>query len=150
MTISGGEPFDQPEALYEIVRRLRSTSSGDLLVYSGYSHERLFAKHPDILRQIDVLISEPFLADAEQTLTLRGSDNQRVFLLSDLARRRYPEDLDRHRWPSQRKLDVMLDENTLWMAGIPAPGDMERLKVSLQSLGYSCSTSAEIEGRIRA
>jgi anaerobic ribonucleoside-triphosphate reductase activating protein len=150
VTISGGEPFDQPEALCELVGRLRAASRGDLLVYSGYTHDRLFAEHAEILRQIDILISEPFLAERGQTLTLRGSDNQRAFLLSDLAYRRYPEDLDRQGWASQRRLDLMLEEDTVWMAGIPAPGDMERFKVRLRSLGYSCSTSAEAEPRIRA
>jgi anaerobic ribonucleoside-triphosphate reductase activating protein len=150
VTISGGEPFDQPEALCELVGQLRAASRGDLLVYSGYPHARLFAEHTEILRQIDVLISEPFLAEKGQTLTLRGSDNQRAFLLSDLAHRRYPADLDRQDWPAQRRLDLMLEEETVWMVGIPAPGDMERFKVRLQSHGYSCSTSAESEPRIRA
>jgi anaerobic ribonucleoside-triphosphate reductase activating protein len=145
VTISGGEPFDQPEALQELVGRLRTVSQGDLLLYSGYRYEWLFREHGEILRQVDVLISEPFQPEAGQTLALRGSDNQRIFLLSELARRRYPADLDRQHWPTRRRLDVIVEGDTVWMAGIPAPRDMERLKDRLRSLGYGCSTSDEIE-----
>ena len=81
VTISGGEPFDQPEALRELLIRLRARHTGDLLVFSGYPNEHLFTRHAEILAHADVLISEPFDARAGQTLALRGSDNQRIFLL---------------------------------------------------------------------
>jgi anaerobic ribonucleoside-triphosphate reductase activating protein len=150
VTISGGEPFDQPQALRELVSKLCRTFRGDLLIYSGYPHERLFAEYSDILRDVDVLVSEPFRLEAGQTLALRGSDNQRIFLLSELARSRYPANLDHQPWDVHRKLDVIIEGQDVWMAGIPAPNDMERLKDKLLSLGYTCSTSDEAAAKIRA
>lgn len=141
VTISGGEPFDQPDALRELLPALRARCAGDLLVFSGYSNEKLFAQHADILALADVLISEPFVAHAGQTLALRGSDNQRVFLLTPLARVRYPADLDQRAWEPQRRLDLMMEGDDIWMAGIPEPGAMAKLRDKLRALGYDTVTS---------
>ncbi len=141
VTISGGEPFDQPDALRELLQALRTRCAGDLLVFSGYANEKLFAQHADILTLADVLISEPFVAHAGQTLALRGSDTQRVFLLSPLARERYPADLDRRAWEPQRRLDLMMEGDDIWMAGIPEPGAMAKLRDKLRALGYDTVTS---------
>ena len=37
VTITGGEPFDQPTALIELLRLLRHRGFGNILVYTGYS-----------------------------------------------------------------------------------------------------------------
>jgi anaerobic ribonucleoside-triphosphate reductase activating protein len=89
ITISGGEPFDQPDALSILLKDLRGLTSVDVLVYSGYPLSAL----TDWLRNnpglIDVLITEPYDATAEQTLPLRGSDNQRLHFVSQLGRDRF-------------------------------------------------------------
>ena len=36
ITISGGEPFDQPDALLELTARIRSKTEADILVFTGY------------------------------------------------------------------------------------------------------------------
>ena len=46
VTISGGEPFDQVDALLALLRGLRSAGAEDILVYSGYFH---FVRLPVIL-----------------------------------------------------------------------------------------------------
>src|SRR5688572_31286206 len=40
VTISGGEPFDQPAALEALLRWLRGRFAGDVLVFSGYPWEQ--------------------------------------------------------------------------------------------------------------
>ncbi|MGB0582360.1 MAG: radical SAM protein, partial [Limisphaerales bacterium] len=84
---------------------------------------------------------EPYDKSAGQSLALRGSDNQRAWLLTPLARERYSERLDQAKWSAERKLDFFADENEIWMAGIPRPGDMGRLRRKLEAMGYSCVTS---------
>lgn len=150
VTISGGEPFDQPEALAALVERLRRCQPGDILVYSGYAREQLFASHESILRQVDVLISEPYDAGAGSRLALRGSDNQRVTLFSSLARARYPLDLDQRPWEPRRTMDVMLEGDTVWMAGIPRAGEMAELKRKLAKAGLACHSSEQPPLLVRA
>lgn len=150
VTVSGGEPFDQPDALAALIHAIRRVHRGDVLVYSGHSHQWLLSHHPFILAVMDVLISEPYRPEAGSTLTLRGSDNQRVFLLSDLARQRYPADLDRRRWAGERRLEVMIYRDEVWMAGIPEPDAMRRFKERLAARGFSAAASDEFVPRIQA
>ena len=150
ITISGGEPFDQPEALTEFLKLLRKVFPGDVLTYSGYPQQQLFTDHAETLKFVDVLISEPFDSTAGQTLALRGSDNQRIFLLTDLARARYPSGLDRQAWGSERRLDVAVTGNEVWMAGIPRSGDMARFRDQLAERGFYAHTSEQPEPPIRA
>lgn len=151
VTISGGEPFDQPDALRALLRELRRREPGDILVYSGYSHRHLDSRFGDILECVDLLISEPFVAGASDRLTLRGSDNQRCWLLTNRARRLYSEALDQEVWPNTRRMDIVIDdESAVWMAGIPRRGELETLLARLATMGYECATSRDPQPLIRA
>jgi anaerobic ribonucleoside-triphosphate reductase activating protein len=150
VTISGGEPFDQPEALAAFLKLMRKVFSGDILAYSGYPHQRLFADYAETLKFVDVLISEPFDSAAGQTLALRGSDNQRIFLLTDLARARYPSNLDRQLWGDERRLDVVVTGNEVWMAGIPRIGDLARFREQLARRGFYSHSSDQPQPVLRA
>jgi len=141
VTISGGEPFDQVEALEALLRRVRSSFSGDVLVFSGYPWERLAATVFRWGGLIDALISDPFSPEAGQTLALRGSDNQRVHLLTALAQDRYSNLPNTARKEGNLPIDVMFDGDRVWMAGIPGPGDLERLRRKLLETGFSGDTS---------
>jgi anaerobic ribonucleoside-triphosphate reductase activating protein len=135
LTISGGEPFEQPDALRELLLWWNNQQRGDVLVFSGLSWEQLQSSYPDVLKLIDVLISDPFEAGADQTLPLRGSDNQRLHCLTPLGQERYQH------LPEQHVLDVCLDGDKVWLAGIPRQGDLAKLRSQLQGLGLELSTS---------
>jgi len=141
VTISGGEPLDQPESICELIPLLRSRCRGDILLFTGYRNRTVFLRHANIVSQIDVLISEPYDPTAGETLELRGSDNQRIFLLSELARVRYPKNIDCQLRTPTRKLDVIVDGDDVWIVGIPASGDMTRVRRLLKTRGFSCHTS---------
>ena len=143
VTISGGEPFQQPEALEMLLHGLRELTSLkiDVLVYSGYPWEHI---SPTVERWdgcIDVVISDPFDAQAGQTLLWRGSDNQRMHLLTPLAVDRYQKWIDAPRSALPAALDVFFEDGVVWMAGIPLPGTMEVLRNQLAEAGFSSTTS---------
>ena len=118
ITISGGEPFDQEEALSELLQFLRSYQKS-ILVYSGYSFQELKIKKEVRNGWIDVLISEPYDHKQPQTKALLGSDNQRIHLLTDLGKQDFESYLEK---PPEKKFDVQFDKNTVWMTGIPSNG----------------------------
>jgi len=94
ITISGGEPFDQPEALLRLVEWLRGSycrADQDVLLYSGYSTTLLHSEHPAVLAAVDALISEPLDGGVSpsEPLRWRGSTNQILTPLSALGRERY-------------------------------------------------------------
>jgi anaerobic ribonucleoside-triphosphate reductase activating protein len=141
ITISGGEPFDQSEALRELLVGLRARSAADIIVYSGYPLETLNTYLQQMRDLIDVLISDPYDETQPQTLVLRGSDNQRLTLLTELGRSRL-RDYERKLRTSDKALDVMFDaDGSVWMAGIPARGDLLQLRDLLHDQGHSLQTS---------
>ena len=143
LTISGGEPFDQPEALRVLIRSVRPGFSGDIILYTGHPWSGIQSEHPWVENDldVDVVISEPYLSSAPASLIWRGSDNQRFHLLTSLGSQRYGEAVNDQRWPEKRSLDVCVGENEIWMAGIPRPGDLARLQAGLRRRGFSCATS---------
>ncbi|MDF3833757.1 4Fe-4S cluster-binding domain-containing protein [Cupriavidus basilensis] len=143
ITVSGGEPFDQPDGLLALLRALRAASALDILVYSGHPIGSLapVLAHADGL--IDALISDPFALHLPQTLALRGSDNQRLHLLTPLGRARFAA-FERPLAAHDRALDLMFDhDGTVWLAGIPRRGDMGRLRALLQTHGHAVTTTED-------
>ncbi len=140
VTISGGEPFDQPEALAELLAGVREYAA-TVLVYSGYPYERLQGFAGIGSRLIDALISDPFLLEESQTRALRGSDNQRLHLLTAQGREAFGP-FDRPALESEKRLDVMFDAlGAVWFAGIPRRGDMQRLQSILAADGHWAKTT---------
>lgn len=80
VTFSGGEPFEQPEALSIIAKQLRQQNF-NLWSYSGYTFEEIL-KDPlkkEFLTYLDVLVDGRFILDLKSlTLKFRGSHNQRI------------------------------------------------------------------------
>ncbi|MCI8367770.1 MAG: anaerobic ribonucleoside-triphosphate reductase activating protein [Eggerthellaceae bacterium] len=84
VTLSGGEPFEQPEALAALAAQLREEGY-NLWSYSGYTFEQLqalTAERPavgELLAQLDVLVDGRFEKDKKSLgLLYRGSANQRL------------------------------------------------------------------------
>lgn len=148
LTVSGGEPLDQGDALAEILAAWRGMSSRSVLVFTGRKWGEAQAwieLHPHL---IDAIVTEPFRSDLPQTLALRGSDNQELHLLSQLGEefRVYDRPAD----ASDRRLDVMFDEaGDAWFAGIPGRGDIARLRRALADAGHR-STTSETTGAFTA
>jgi anaerobic ribonucleoside-triphosphate reductase activating protein len=141
ITVSGGEPFDQPEALRLLLTALRARHPGDILVYSGHTLEALPLERFDGL--IDALITDPFDAGYSQTLALRGSDNQRLTPRTVLGQSRYGVDIfGEGRTDS---LEIMFDDKTgdVFLAGIPRRGDLRRLGRILADAGHRAAITED-------
>ena len=84
VTLSGGEPFLQAEALIPFATIVKKNSL-NLIAYTGYYFEdllKLSAENTNImelLKYIDVLIDGPFvLQQKDLSIPFRGSKNQRL------------------------------------------------------------------------
>jgi len=115
LTISGGEPFDQADALFELLNLIRKHFK-DILVYTGYKMEYLIRKYKKHLSLIDALVDGRFLEGLESEYAYKGSDNQRLFVLNKDLSDRYYE------WMQKKKdktLQVIKAEDKIYLIGIP-------------------------------
>jgi len=141
VTISGGEPFDQSAALTEFLACLRGEFNGDILIFSGYPWEKIKGERSICDCLTDIVVAGPFRAASGQTKTLRGSDNQTIHPLTELAFERYPADIDERKWEGPRKLDVFEDGEDWIFAGIPNLTWGPTLRAGLSKKGYHSQTS---------
>ncbi|HJC14794.1 MAG TPA: radical SAM protein [Candidatus Fusicatenibacter intestinigallinarum] len=88
LTISGGEPFLQAEELGSLVTQIREIRPMGVIVYTGYRMEELQAddRAADFLKKIDLLIDGEYIRELDDGKSLRGSSNQRVWILTDKYR----------------------------------------------------------------
>jgi anaerobic ribonucleoside-triphosphate reductase activating protein len=140
ITISGGEPFDQPEALSVFLDRLHQwrddmQSDLDILCYSGYPLSTLNNKHAAILGKLDALIPEPYIDQQPTSQLWRGSDNQSLQLLTERARIKYAPYLSDTSANPAKQIQVMLDGQKVWYIGIPQRGDMQKLEAQCMESG---------------
>jgi anaerobic ribonucleoside-triphosphate reductase activating protein len=143
ITISGGEPFEQPDALISLLNILRRQSSVDILVYSGYAAENIAPTLEKATGLIDALITDPFEMQTSHSRPLRGSDNQHLHLLTPLGRERFRQ-YERPLSDKDKLLDVMFDQDgSVWFAGIPKRGDFQRLQALLIDQGHRVQISAD-------
>lgn len=133
ITVSGGEPFDQADALHELLTRLRASLPGaDVLVYSGYDSETLIANHGQTLELCDAVVAGPYVAARMASEHWRGSTNQELMLLTERAENSIlPWTLSEE----TPQLQVAMSGDVMTLIGIPARGDLVRLNASMSQRG---------------
>lgn len=147
ITLSGGEPFDQPDALLALLGALRQRTRVDILVYSGHPLEILQPLLQRAEGLLDALICDPFEQQQAQTRVLRGSDNQRLIFFTELGRQRLGA-YERPLQADDRALDLMFDDDgSIWMAGIPRRDDLLQLRDLLHEQGHQLQISAHTSRR---
>jgi len=134
VTISGGEPFQQPDGLAALLAELdrwRGDRVMDLLVFSGYAWPRLSSLHS--LDHCDAVVAGPYIERRNSGLPLRGSDNQEIVALTPLGRQRYG-DPDALPGPA---MQACVDGDVVRMIGIPRRGDLDRVRDGLAARGIA-------------
>lgn len=83
ISLSGGEPMQQPEAALAVLQRARARGLSTLM-FSGYTRAEIEALPlgPRVLAELDVLIDGRYVAADRLGTGLRGSANQRIQLLT--------------------------------------------------------------------
>ena len=140
VTISGGEPFDQADALAELLDALgtwRATQSQpvDLLSYSGRSLDVLEQDFAPLLARLDAVVPEPYIQGAPTRLALRGSANQSLVALSPLGVERYTGAALLELEAQRDRMQVEVDGESIWFIGIPEQGTMSRVRTQAAEAG---------------
>src|SRR5262249_46609424 len=80
LTLSGGEPMQQPDAVLALLGAARELGLSTLM-FSGYTLDELRG-FPDVLARLDVLVDGRYVASERIAAGLRGSANQRIHVLT--------------------------------------------------------------------
>ncbi len=94
VTLTGGEPLEQPDAVASFAKSLRKSSDLSIVVLTGYTRQEIMG-NPKMLRAAtacDVLVCGRYNQEQRVARGLRGSRNKQYWFLTD----RYSEaDFDR-------------------------------------------------------
>lgn len=118
LTISGGDPFEQVEALERLLQLVRPRFD-DILVYTGYELEEITSGSIGdaairCLDNIDVLIDGRYIESLNfKDCVLRGSDNQVIHYLNHEIESTYAVYLKKG-----RILENFIHENEIIVTGI--------------------------------
>jgi anaerobic ribonucleoside-triphosphate reductase activating protein len=91
LSILGGEPLQQPQAVFSLLRMVKATSGLSVILFTGFTLEEIAARMPgaeELSNLVDVLIAGRYEEDLRLARGLRGSRNKTVTIFSD----RYSED----------------------------------------------------------
>lgn len=138
VTLTGGEPLAQPEALTEFLSYLRAESNLSVLLFTGYRWAELpalfhhlqprLASLPRLLGCVDVLIAGRYERQQRLATGLRGSTNKTVHFLTN---RYNPQDIEA---VPESEL-ILAADGSIFLSGI-APPRLELSSVNLNGGRY--------------
>lgn len=119
ITISGGEPFSQAKELAELLNIVKSKKDLGIIVYSGYTLHQLKNKNDlyinKLLEFTDILIDGKYINSLNDGISLRGSSNQKIYLLTD----RYLDIFDTYYNKPIREIEIHMNNDEIMLVGIP-------------------------------
>ncbi len=127
ITISGGEPFLQAEALYRLLNLVREKKDFGVIVYTGFTLEQLKAKDDFatnlLLESIDILIDGLFDENLNDVVSLRGSSNQNIYQLTQ----RYENVFDDYYDKNVREIEMHMQSDHMMLVGIPKNDTLHKM-----------------------
>ncbi len=118
ITISGGEPFLQAQALLQLIKAAREKRDIGVIVYSGFTLDELQqddSKSP-LLSQIDILIDGQYVKELDDVRANVGSSNQVIHYLTaryaDIGKTYYTE--------QKRHAEIKLTPTQAVLIGVPS------------------------------
>ena len=113
LTISGGEPFLQQDALCDLIDKVRCSKDIGVIVYTGMLYSEVEAT--PLARRCDLIIDGEYIEELNDDRSLRGSSNQNVICITD----RYRDVVDSYYGQPGRKIELIQRNGTFDMIGIP-------------------------------
>jgi anaerobic ribonucleoside-triphosphate reductase activating protein len=113
ITISGGEPMQQRQALLAFLKQIRAQTELSVLLFSGFTWEEIqhFPQAAKLRAYVDILITGRYIESQRLAHGLLGSSNKRVHFLTH---RYTPQDLQ-----SIPEAEIILtDTGEILMSGI--------------------------------
>ncbi len=118
ITISGGEPFLQSNALLNLIIKIKEQRDIGVIVYSGFTLDEL--KQDDemslLLPNIDILIDGRYIKELDDNRPYVGSSNQIIHYLSS----RYTNIGKAYYGANKRRAEIKLTGTQAILIGVPS------------------------------
>lgn len=146
LTVSGGEPMLQAQALSELFTELRfnlskrsqkqtTATEFSIVCYTGFTLEELQAKSDPaidrVLAAIDVSIDGQYIPELNDNRGWRGSTNQRVHFLTSRLKGEASAFVNR-----PRDVEIHLRTDSALMVGVPPRNFSDKFKQAVESSSY--------------
>lgn len=146
LTVSGGEPVEQPAALAALldgaarIRDEAAHASGldelrkpDILLYTGFTVEELTGERATAIRSADTLVTGRYDAAQPTDLVWRGSANQQMLPRTALGRHRYRQHVSRTL--ARSRLQLVDGGERVHIYGVPRRGELAAIERRLKPMG---------------
>ena len=114
ITISGGEPFLQQDALCELISKVRGHKDVGVIIYTGMKYSEI--ENTALAHFADLIIDGEYVEELNDNKSLRGSSNQNVLCLTE----RYKNIVPEYYGIQGRKIELILADGITKMIGIPS------------------------------
>ena len=114
ITISGGEPFLQQDALCELIRKVREHKDIGVIIYTGMKYSEI--ENTDLAHSADLIVDGEYVEELNDNKSLRGSSNQNALCLTE----RYNDIVSEYYGINGRKIELILADGVTKMIGIPS------------------------------
>ena len=121
VTISGGEPFMQEIPLLELIALIKAERNLGIIIYTGMSYNEI--KESKLAKASDMIIDGDYQENLNDGLSLRGSANQNIVLITS----RYSDDINKY-GTSGRRIELHFKNECVTMVGIPDKVTLNALK----------------------
>jgi anaerobic ribonucleoside-triphosphate reductase activating protein len=140
LTVTGGEPLDQYGQLICLLDDIAAGLEGvhrpgglDTLLFTHHTQAEVASRFALAAERFDAMVCGEYRPELPSTAPLVASSNQRLVAKPHVAER-YGR-LDR-----QPRLQALVDNDDVVLAGIPLPGDIGRIEERLRVRGVSFSS----------
>lgn len=116
ITVSGGEPLEQPDALRELIQNWKAYGQGTVIVLTGYTWQEIQGdpQRRDAVQLADVVVSGRYNASQHLGSGLRGSRNKEYHFLTD--------DYSEEDFRELPEIEILIDESgTIIWTGMEPP-----------------------------
>ncbi|WP_334072424.1 MULTISPECIES: 4Fe-4S single cluster domain-containing protein [Paenibacillus] len=125
LTLSGGEPLEQPQAVSELIRSFRRVNAGTVLIFSGFTPKRVFASEAarSTILLADAVLAGPYQGGSDPCREIWNS--KQLILVTDR--------IEPHMLTPERRVEVSLQSGSrLRLSGYPDPAQLLNLNQFLK------------------
>jgi anaerobic ribonucleoside-triphosphate reductase activating protein len=113
ITVSGGEPFLQSDALVDLIKRIRMKKDVGVIIYTGFTIDEL--KENELISLCDIVIGGEYEERLNDNMSLRGSSNQSICMITS----RYINEVKNLYGIKGRRVEIHFQEGRATLIGIP-------------------------------